>query len=58
MSRLLDPSFKYVGSAATSVMETWKRHGFKPTTKLERNARKKPVRRASVLPFRRVITGR
>lgn len=42
MSRLLDPDFKYVGSAATSVLETWKRNGFRPTTQAERNARKKP----------------
>ena len=60
MSRLLDPEFEYVGSAATSVIETWKRHGFKPTTKAERiarNVRKKP-KRAAILPFRRTMNAR
>jgi hypothetical protein len=27
----LDARFKYVPAAATNVMETWKRFGFKPT---------------------------
>ena len=56
VSRLLDPEFKYVGSAATSIMDTWKRHGFKPTTRSERTARnavRKPRVRGTILPFRR-----
>ena len=42
MSRLLDPDFKYVPAAAQDVTDTWKRHGFKPTTQAERIARRKP----------------
>jgi hypothetical protein len=61
VSRLLDPEFKYVGSAATSIMDTWKRHGFKPTTKTERvarNAVRKPRVRGTILPFRRSANGK
>lgn len=39
MSRLLDPAFKYTPAAAQSVMETWRKAGWKPTTQAERNAR-------------------
>lgn len=36
MSRLLDPSFKYRPGA--DVVSTFKRHGFRPTTKAQRRA--------------------
>lgn len=42
MSRILDPEFKYTSSAGTDISETWKRFGFKPTTKADRAARRKP----------------
>ena len=42
MSRLLDPAFKWTGSASVDVTETWRKHGFRPTTDSERRARRKP----------------
>ena len=53
MSRILDPDFKYTPAAGQSVLETWKRHGFKPTTQAERTARRKPKTLAPAIPFRR-----
>jgi hypothetical protein len=41
--RLLDPRFKYRNAAATNVTDTWKKHGFKPTTEAERAARQKQL---------------
>ena len=29
---ILDPSFRYVSAAATSVAETWRRFGWRPTS--------------------------
>ena len=37
---ILDPSFCYVPSVATSVVETWRRAGWRPTTDEERKARR------------------
>ncbi len=37
--RLLDQRFKYIPSTSTNIVETWKRHGYKPTTEAERRAR-------------------
>jgi hypothetical protein len=34
--RLLDPRFAYKSAAATDIRETFKRHGFKPTTDEDR----------------------
>ncbi|MGB8437649.1 MAG: hypothetical protein WCE38_25680 [Burkholderiales bacterium] len=36
---LLDPSFRYVPAVATSVTETWRRFGWRPTTDAERRSR-------------------
>ena len=57
MSRILDPEFKYVPSAAQSVTDTWRRFGFKPTTEAERKARRKPKQRATVTRLK-VANGR
>lgn len=37
--RLLDPRFKYRPADSTDIRDTWKKHGFKPTTDAERKAR-------------------
>jgi hypothetical protein len=39
--RLLDARFKYTPSTSTNIVSTWKRHGFKPTTEAERQARQR-----------------
>jgi hypothetical protein len=39
---ILDASFCYVPSVATSVASTWRRAGWRPTTDEERKARRKP----------------
>ncbi len=36
---ILDPSFQYVPSMATSVAGTWQRFGWRPTTSHERQRR-------------------
>ena len=38
---LLDSRFKYIPSVKTNIVTTWKRHGFKPTTEAERQARQR-----------------
>jgi hypothetical protein len=38
---ILDESFPYVSSAATSVTETWRRYGWRPTTDEERKRRRR-----------------
>ncbi|HTO91905.1 MAG TPA: hypothetical protein VMJ70_12300 [Candidatus Sulfotelmatobacter sp.] len=40
---ILDPSFRYVPAAATSVVETWRRFGWRPTTDEERRSRRGPA---------------
>ena len=40
---ILDPSFRYVPSVATSVASTWRRAGWRPTTDEERRARCQPT---------------
>lgn len=40
---ILDESFRYVPAAATSVAETWRRFGWRPTTDEERRARRQPA---------------
>jgi hypothetical protein len=40
---ILDPSFRYVPSVATSVASTWRRAGWHPTTDEERKARRQPA---------------
>jgi hypothetical protein len=37
---LLHPSFRYVPAVATSVAETWRRFGWRPTTDEERRRRR------------------
>jgi len=37
---ILDPSFRYVPAFATSVAETWRRFGWRPTTDEERKSRR------------------
>ena len=39
--RLLDARFKYTPSTNTNIVSTWKRHGYKPTTEAERQARQR-----------------
>jgi hypothetical protein len=36
---ILDRTFKYVPSTATSIAETWRRFGWQPTTERERQMR-------------------
>ena len=36
---ILDPSFRYVPAAATSVADTWRRFGWRPTTDEEQKSR-------------------
>ena len=38
---ILDSSFRYVPAAATSVVQTWRRFGWRPTTDDERKRRSK-----------------
>lgn len=38
---ILDESFPYVSSAATSVAETWRRFGWRPMTDEERRRRRR-----------------
>jgi hypothetical protein len=40
---ILDPSFRYVPAAWTSVAETWRRFGWCPTTDEERKNRRGPA---------------
>jgi hypothetical protein len=40
---ILDTSFCYVPSVATSVASTWRRAGWRPTTDEERKARRQPA---------------
>jgi len=40
---ILDASFRYVPSVATSVASTWRRAGWRPTTDEERRARRQPA---------------
>jgi len=40
---ILDASFRYVPSVATSVASTWRRAGWRPTTEEERRARRQPT---------------
>ena len=40
---ILDDSFRYVPAKATSVAETWRRFGWRPTTEEERNRRRRPT---------------
>lgn len=39
--RIFDNRFKYTPSMSTNIVSTWKRHGFKPTTEAERQARQR-----------------
>lgn len=49
---ILDESFPYVPSAATSVSETWRRFGWRPVTEEERKRR----RRRTAGTFTEVVT--
>ena len=40
---ILDDSFHYVPAAATSVADTWRRFGWRPTTAEERKRRRRPT---------------
>ena len=55
---ILDDSFRYVPAVATSVAETWRRFGWRPTTEEERKRRRRPTATvvasvAAVTPIRR-----
>ena len=58
---ILDESFKYVPAAATSVRDTWRRHGWRPTTDEDRKRRREPATEvvvesvAAVTPIRRLM---
>jgi hypothetical protein len=55
---ILDDSFRYVPAMATSVAETWRRFGWRPTSEEERKRRRRPTAAsvvesvASVTPIR------
>jgi hypothetical protein len=59
---ILDDSFRYVPAAATSVAETWRRFGWRPTTDEQRKARRRGEADiavdsvAAVMPIRRDVT--
>ena len=40
---ILDESFRYVPAVATSVAETWRRFGWRPTTEEDRKRRRRPT---------------
>jgi hypothetical protein len=40
---ILDRSFRHVPAVATSVAETWRRFGWRPTTDAERRTRRGPA---------------
>jgi len=47
---ILEQSFRYVPSVSTSVADTWRRFGWRPTTEDERKARQpRPGRRGARL---------
>jgi len=58
---ILDESFRYVPAAATSVRDTWRRHGWRPTTDEDRKRRRLPASEVvvesvgAVTPMRRSI---
>ena len=33
-ARILDPKFKYIPAAATSIQDTWRKHGWKPKNEM------------------------
>ena len=39
---ILDESFRYVPAVATSVAETWRRFGWRPTNEEDRKRRRRP----------------
>jgi len=45
---ILDKSFRYVPAVATSVVETWRRFGWRPMTDEERKKRRHPTAEAAV----------
>lgn len=47
---ILDSSFRYVPAATTSVADTWRRFGWRPTTDEERAIRQRPHQRSLALP--------
>ena len=49
--RLLDPRFKWNPSHSVNVQDTWKRHGFKPTTEAERAERQRKLQDSNVTPI-------
>ena len=59
---ILDDSFRYVPAIATSVAETWRRFGWRPTTEEERKRRRRPTVAlvaesvAAVTPIRRAAS--
>ena len=59
---ILDDSFRYVPAIATSVAETWRRFGWRPTSDEERKRRRQPTLAlvvqsvAAVTPIRRAAT--
>ena len=54
---ILDDSFRYVPASATSVAETWRRFGWRPTTDEEQQRRRRSAGLvASFTPIRRVAS--
>lgn len=33
-ARILDPNFKYIPAASTSIQDTWRKHGWKPKNEM------------------------
>ncbi len=59
---ILDDSFRYVPASSTSVAETWRRFGWRPTTDEKRKGKRRPTAElvvdavAAVTPIRRAAS--
>ena len=56
-SSILDGSFRYVSSVSTSVANTWRRFGWRPTNDEERNARRRRAAEATAERLPEAETG-
>lgn len=41
MTSILNPNFRYIPPANTDITETWRKHGWQPTTPEQREARQR-----------------
>lgn len=53
--RILNPNFIYVPASHTNLQETFKRHGFKPTTDAEREAAQQRLHSKRARPSLRAV---